>query len=163
MRSGVVWVCGFQPKVVVFGGNGYVGSHVCQALLSLNSTVASVNRSGQPTSPEWDHWWHDVEWVKADVFDVGSWSETLQGARGCAGPIHPSISVHSLRFQPARFQACGTTLGYIYVGGRHGKAENQGTLATAQSVRPCAVGSSCASGVSYIQRVSLFRHLSHPL
>jgi hypothetical protein len=77
--------CAWQPKVVVFGGNGYVGSHVCKALLSDGlAAVVSVNRSGQPTSPEWERWWHNVQWVKADVFDPDSWSDALEGATGCA-------------------------------------------------------------------------------
>lgn len=80
-------------KVVVFGGNGYVGSHVCQALLALGGAnkvtqIVSINRSGQPTSPEWDHWWQKVEWVKADALEPDEWKEHLEGATGvvsCVG------------------------------------------------------------------------------
>lgn len=80
-------------KVVVFGGNGYVGSHVCKALLALGGAnkvthITSINRSGQPTDPEWDHWWRDVEWVKADALDPDEWSQHLEGATGvvsCVG------------------------------------------------------------------------------
>ena len=49
MTSASFWL---QPKVVVFGGNGFVGSYVCRSLLGMGVAVTSINRSGQITYPE---------------------------------------------------------------------------------------------------------------
>uniref|UniRef100_A0A7S0WUV3 NAD(P)-binding domain-containing protein n=1 Tax=Pyramimonas obovata TaxID=1411642 RepID=A0A7S0WUV3_9CHLO len=79
---------GNQAKVVVFGGNGYVGSYVCKSLLSMGVAVTSINRSGQITYPEWDHWWHKVNWVKGDALEPEEWKDKLAGATGvvsCVG------------------------------------------------------------------------------
>lgn len=39
-------------QVVVFGGNGFVGSNTCKALINMGKRVAAVNRSGAPTTSE---------------------------------------------------------------------------------------------------------------
>jgi hypothetical protein len=50
------------PKLIVFGGNGFVGSRVCEEALRTGLGVVSINRSGPPklSSP----WIKDVEWVR---------------------------------------------------------------------------------------------------
>lgn len=50
------------PKLVVFGGNGFVGSKVCEEALRTGLGVVSINRSGPPklSAP----WIKDVEWVR---------------------------------------------------------------------------------------------------
>lgn len=53
----------FLPKLVVFGGNGYVGSRVCQQGLQMGAAVVSVNRSGRPRNLRGD-WLDQVEWVQ---------------------------------------------------------------------------------------------------
>lgn len=35
------------PRIVVFGGRGFVGSHVCQAALNTGLHVVGVSRSGE--------------------------------------------------------------------------------------------------------------------
>lgn len=65
-------------KVVVLGGNGFVGSAVCKEALQQGLSVVSVNRSGPPAVNE--PWVANVEWVNADVFDESSWAYTLPGA-----------------------------------------------------------------------------------
>lgn len=57
------------PRVVVFGGNGYIGTHVCQAALALGLDVTAIGRSGRPqysTGP----WGDQVNWVAADALEV---------------------------------------------------------------------------------------------
>eukprot|EP00242_Pyramimonas_sp_CCMP2087_P007414 CAMPEP_0198211648 /NCGR_PEP_ID=MMETSP1445-20131203/24967_1 /TAXON_ID=36898 /ORGANISM="Pyramimonas sp., Strain CCMP2087" /LENGTH=279 /DNA_ID=CAMNT_0043885953 /DNA_START=71 /DNA_END=910 /DNA_ORIENTATION=+ len=79
---------GTKAKVVVFGGNGFVGSYVCKALLGMGVDVTSINRSGQITYPEWDHWWSNVTWVKGDALEPETWKSQLEGATGvvsCVG------------------------------------------------------------------------------
>ncbi len=51
------------PPQVVFGGNGYVGSRVCQQGLAMGCGVVSVNRSGRPRNLRGD-WLDQVEWVQ---------------------------------------------------------------------------------------------------
>uniref|UniRef100_A0A7S0MZM9 NAD(P)-binding domain-containing protein n=1 Tax=Pyramimonas obovata TaxID=1411642 RepID=A0A7S0MZM9_9CHLO len=65
-------------KIVVLGGNGFVGSEVCKEALQQGMTVVSINRSGPPSINE--PWVDRVDWVNADVFDESSWSYTLPGA-----------------------------------------------------------------------------------
>ncbi|CAK0763396.1 hypothetical protein CVIRNUC_003053 [Coccomyxa viridis] len=69
-----------QPKLLVFGGSGFVGSRVCEEALKTGLPVVSVNRSGSPKLSA--DWVSNVEWIQADVFDVGSWRDQLQGAVG---------------------------------------------------------------------------------
>lgn len=35
-----------RKRVVVFGGNGYVGSNVCQEVIRLDADVHSISRKG---------------------------------------------------------------------------------------------------------------------
>lgn len=65
-------------KVVVLGGNGFVGSAVCKEAIQQGLIVTSINRSGPPAVSE--PWVDEVEWVNADVFDESSWAYTLPGA-----------------------------------------------------------------------------------
>jgi len=66
-------------SVVVLGGSGFVGSHVCRALLDKGAKVVSVNRSGPPPS-DGEKWANQVTWIRADVFDEDSWIDCLEGA-----------------------------------------------------------------------------------
>eukprot|EP00903_Cladosiphon_okamuranus_P010693 g10106.t1 len=75
------------PKVVVFGGNGFVGQNVCQAALLLGADVVSVNRSGPPAGKD-EVWKGKVKWVQADIFKPEDYAAELSGATGvvsCVG------------------------------------------------------------------------------
>ena len=50
------------PRLLVFGGNGYVGTRVCKEALDTGLGVVSISRSGQP--PVQDSWVPQVEWVE---------------------------------------------------------------------------------------------------
>lgn len=39
-------------QVVVFGGNGFVGSNVCRILSGMGKKVAAINRSGSAPSTD---------------------------------------------------------------------------------------------------------------
>jgi uncharacterized protein YbjT (DUF2867 family) len=69
-----------MPKLLVFGGNGFVGSQVCQEALNTGLQIVSINRSGRPKGTE--AWKNEVEWVTADVFDVARWRSQLEGTIG---------------------------------------------------------------------------------
>ncbi|KAF3906345.1 hypothetical protein ABW20_dc0103973 [Dactylellina cionopaga] len=75
-----------QKCLAVFGGNGFVGSKICQAALLKNWKVISVSRSGEPdwkTSgqngrrPEWAD---RVTWVSADIFEPATYKSHLASA-----------------------------------------------------------------------------------
>ena len=103
------------PHLLVFGGNGFVGTRVCQAALKAGLGVVSVSRSGRPrwaaqaaeaddrgqgssssasfsssssdSGGDPDAWVRDVEWVAADAFDVDAWSPALEGAVGVVSTL----------------------------------------------------------------------------
>ncbi|KAL3131927.1 hypothetical protein ABBQ38_007628 [Trebouxia sp. C0009 RCD-2024] len=68
------------PKLIVFGGNGFVGTRVCEEALQTGLAVVSINRSGPPKATA--AWTSDVEWVSADALEPEQWREQLQGAVG---------------------------------------------------------------------------------
>lgn len=57
-----------MPALVVFGGNGFVGSRVCQEALKTGLAVISVNRSGAPK--QGGAWVNEVQWVKVRLQHV---------------------------------------------------------------------------------------------
>lgn len=67
--------------MVVFGGNGYVGSHVCQAALAAGLDVTSVSRSGRPSFPT-GAWGDQVTWLAGDALRAESYEGVLDGAAG---------------------------------------------------------------------------------
>ncbi len=74
-------------KLVVFGGNGFVGQRVVQAALRLGLKPVSISRSGVPPNglnarKSFGASMSDVEWAKGDVFDPPSYAEHLKGACG---------------------------------------------------------------------------------
>ena len=50
------------PKILVFGGNGFVGSRVCEEAVKTGLGVVSINRSGPPKLNA--DWVSKVEWVR---------------------------------------------------------------------------------------------------
>lgn len=54
-----------MPKILVFGGNGFVGSRVCEEALNTGLQVVSINRSGRPKRS--DPWIKEVEWVQVNL------------------------------------------------------------------------------------------------
>jgi len=80
-------------KLVVLGGNGFVGSAVCKEAVARGLSVISVNRSGPPETNS--AWTKEVEWIMADVFNDASWADTLPGAAAvisCIGGFAPSAA-----------------------------------------------------------------------
>ena len=70
-------------KVVVFGGNGFVGSHILQALAARASpsNLVSLSRSGaMPKHLHRAEWAQGVEWAKADCMEPETYSSALKDA-----------------------------------------------------------------------------------
>ncbi|KAH1161118.1 hypothetical protein GYH30_000144 [Glycine max] len=66
-----------SERIVVLGGNGFVGSSICKAAVSKGIEVISLSRSGRPTYS--GAWVDQVTWISGDVFYV-NWDEVLVGA-----------------------------------------------------------------------------------
>ncbi|GLT44460.1 hypothetical protein SLA2020_183700 [Shorea laevis] len=64
-------------KLLVLGGNGFVGSHICREALDRGLSVASLSRSGR--SSLHDSWANSVIWHKGDLLGSDSWNEALNG------------------------------------------------------------------------------------
>ncbi|XP_008220617.1 PREDICTED: uncharacterized protein At1g32220, chloroplastic [Prunus mume] len=64
-------------KLLVLGGNGFVGSHVCREALDRGLSVASLSRSGR--SSLHDPWANDVTWHKGNLLSPESLKDALDG------------------------------------------------------------------------------------
>ncbi|KAL2024438.1 hypothetical protein VTK56DRAFT_8249 [Thermocarpiscus australiensis] len=73
-------------RIVVFGGNGFLGSRICKAAVARNWDVTSVSRSGEPhwssvtSSASPPSWSHKVSWERGDIFRPAQWVSLLKGA-----------------------------------------------------------------------------------
>lgn len=71
----------YGKKLLIIGGNGYVGSAIARQAVSLGAKVTSVSRSGRPkTRQPWDS---KVEWIPGDALKPESFE----------GPIRESDAV----------------------------------------------------------------------
>jgi len=75
-----------KKKLVVCGGNGFLGSRICKAAVARDWDVTSISRSGEPhwpsvsshqTAPTWSK---SVAWHSANIFHPESYRSQLEGA-----------------------------------------------------------------------------------
>ncbi|KAG1803793.1 mitochondrial protein [Suillus plorans] len=67
-------------KILVVGGNGFVGSAVCKIALARGMEVTSISSSGKPYKTPQGHapaWVERVEWRKADAMNPESYADIL--------------------------------------------------------------------------------------
>ncbi|KAG9253312.1 NAD dependent epimerase/dehydratase [Emericellopsis atlantica] len=73
-------------KLVVCGGNGFLGSRICKHAVSRGWTVTSISRSGEPhwdavtaskTPPAWSQ---SVAWERGDILRPATYAALLKGA-----------------------------------------------------------------------------------
>ena len=62
-------------NVVITGGTGFVGSHLCRHLLAAGHRVAALG-----TRPDFDLQHSSLEYVRADTTQAGEWQECIAGA-----------------------------------------------------------------------------------
>ncbi len=68
-------------KLVVPGGNGFIGSEICRIAVQNGHEVAAFGRTGRPAlTPARHPWTGEVEWRAADVFEPDTWRDLLAGA-----------------------------------------------------------------------------------
>mmetsp|Transcript_19545 Transcript_19545/g.40805 ORF Transcript_19545/g.40805 Transcript_19545/m.40805 type:complete len:256 (+) Transcript_19545:148-915(+) len=74
-----------KKRLLILGGNGYVGQNICHAALlqSDKYLVRSLSRSGPPspssTPPHLASTLEQVEWVSGDVFDASARKDSMEG------------------------------------------------------------------------------------
>ncbi|CAN8236277.1 unnamed protein product [Cochlearia groenlandica] len=66
-----------KAKILVLGGNGYVGSQICKEALRQGLSVSSLSRSGG--SSLHDSWVKDVTWHQGDLLSPDSLKPALEG------------------------------------------------------------------------------------
>ncbi|KAF2673799.1 NAD(P)-binding protein [Microthyrium microscopicum] len=75
-----------KKKLVVCGGNGFLGSRICKAAVGRGWDVTSISRSGEPkwstvtSSPEKPSWSQQVKWQKANILQPATYISDLDGA-----------------------------------------------------------------------------------
>eukprot|EP00126_Sphaerothecum_destruens_P009884 Sdes_comp20620_c1_seq1m15692 len=72
-------------KVVVFGGNGFLGSQICRNLLRKEVDVISISRSGRP--PSRLPWCEKVTWLKGNALNPSELPGLLRDSDGCINTI----------------------------------------------------------------------------
>eukprot|EP00262_Sarcandra_glabra_P013054 TRINITY_DN3526_c5_g1_i1.p1 TRINITY_DN3526_c5_g1~~TRINITY_DN3526_c5_g1_i1.p1 ORF type:complete len:286 (+),score=46.58 TRINITY_DN3526_c5_g1_i1:201-1058(+) len=66
-----------SEKLLVLGGNGFVGSHVCKEALQHGLSVSSLSRSGR--SKVHGSWADNVVWHQGSLLSPESWKDALDG------------------------------------------------------------------------------------
>ncbi|KAK1629722.1 hypothetical protein QYE76_004037 [Lolium multiflorum] len=64
-------------KLLVLGGSGFVGSHVCKEALDRGFVVSSLNRSGKPSVSE--SWADKVIWNQGNLLEPSSLMDSMDG------------------------------------------------------------------------------------
>jgi uncharacterized protein YbjT (DUF2867 family) len=75
-------------KIIVFGGNGYLGQRIVKSALKWGINVVSINRSGEPSNFDAHSYKARVEWLKGDIFQPKQWDSYLSDCSGvisCVG------------------------------------------------------------------------------
>ncbi|WVW81534.1 hypothetical protein I302_103529 [Kwoniella bestiolae CBS 10118] len=69
------------PKLLVVGGNGFLGSAICKAAVSKGWQVSSMSSSGKPYTTPAGHtptWSTKVHWSQADAFDSSTYTDLIK-------------------------------------------------------------------------------------
>ncbi|CZR67194.1 probable oxidoreductase [Phialocephala subalpina] len=73
-------------RLVVCGGNGFLGSRICRSAVARGWDVTSISRSGEPTwssvtaSSTPPPWAHKVTWERADILKPTTYAPLLKNA-----------------------------------------------------------------------------------
>ncbi|KAL2548165.1 NAD(P)-binding Rossmann-fold superfamily protein [Forsythia ovata] len=84
-------------KLLVLGGNGFVGSHVCKEALDRGLAVASLSRSGRSSIQE--PWANSVTWHQGNLLSTDSWKDVLKGVTSvisCVGGFGSNSNMYKI-------------------------------------------------------------------
>ncbi|KAF8399203.1 hypothetical protein HHK36_015068 [Tetracentron sinense] len=84
-------------KLLVLGGNGFVGSHVCREALGRGLSVSSLSRSGR--SSLHDSWANSVIWHRGNLVSSDSWKDALNGVTAvisCVGGFGSNANMYKI-------------------------------------------------------------------
>ncbi|KAF8019808.1 hypothetical protein BT93_G0485 [Corymbia citriodora subsp. variegata] len=84
-------------KLLVLGGNGFVGSHVCKEALNRGLAVASLSRSGR--SSLHDAWANDVTWHQGNLLARETLKDALTGVTSvisCVGGFGSNSQMYKI-------------------------------------------------------------------
>lgn len=70
-------------KILVAGGNGFIGSEICRRAVEAGHTVTSLSRHGRPSHDA--PWMDKVEWIETNILAPEEWRDQLQD---CDAVIH---------------------------------------------------------------------------
>ncbi|CEL95746.1 unnamed protein product [Vitrella brassicaformis CCMP3155] len=102
-------------KILVLGGNGFVGSQICRKAIERGIEVVSLSRRGKATDKiAKEPWAKEVQWVAGSALDPPSFRSHLET---CNGVIH-SIGIlleNNLNKFVSGSQASGAGLSYEQV------------------------------------------------
>eukprot|EP00644_Phytophthora_capsici_P018518 jgi/Phyca11/130737/e_gw1.97.116.1 len=75
-----------EHRVLVIGGNGFVGSNILQRAVQKGIEVRSLNPSGKP---QWQDvpWIDQVDWHEGDVFDDKQLAKAVEGVTGVISTV----------------------------------------------------------------------------
>ncbi|VEU21918.1 DEKNAAC102939 [Brettanomyces naardenensis] len=77
-------------KIVVFGGNGFLGRRICENAIQRGFQVTSVSQSGKKPENVTDsdkEWVQKVNWTKGDVFRPETYTDKIKDAVGVVHSI----------------------------------------------------------------------------
>lgn len=72
-----------MSRILVIGGNGFVGREICRLAVESGHEVQSLSRSGRPAISE--PWVKEIDWIAANLFEPHQWRDQLVG---CDAVIH---------------------------------------------------------------------------
>ncbi|DBA04980.1 TPA: hypothetical protein N0F65_006982 [Lagenidium giganteum] len=75
-----------KHRVLVIGGNGFVGTNILQRAVQKGIEVRSLNPSGKP---QWQDipWIDQVDWHQGDVFNADDLSKAVEGMTGVISTV----------------------------------------------------------------------------
>lgn len=86
-----------SDKLLVLGGNGFVGSHVCKEALDRGLSVSSLSRSGRSSIK--DSWANKVEWRQGNLLTPESFKDALNGVTSvisCVGGFGSNSQMYKI-------------------------------------------------------------------
>ncbi|KAI9293885.1 NAD(P)-binding protein [Neoconidiobolus thromboides FSU 785] len=88
-----------MKKVLILGGNGYLGQRLCKKGIENGLKITSLSRSGLPkiTNGKIEAWMNEVNWQKGDLLNLNSYSHLLSNQDTI---IHSVGAIFDFNYKP---------------------------------------------------------------